>query len=306
MKKLLIAILIFFTSSLSAHAGKIMAFTANSGGATGAMDAWSCDNLATNDLALVYEVASNEMMFYKYNADGGCPGSDTDPYVIEADNCASCSAKGQWELLATFTFAGVTSPSVGLKDSDQANQVIARFQADASDANDSKAQLQVEENTALTTYIELDGTVPQITISKAIVSGSNTYTSTGALKSALPITSISTLPYNIVAADAYGGTFLVTVGSGGATDDVMLPDVCDSATGANVLVAIRDASEQISIAPTDTGDEIIYEGAGIDAGHELDSPASAAGDFIVFECMETGKWYVLGHSGTWTDGGAQD
>jgi len=288
-------------------ANKIRAFTTNTGGASGALDAISCDvPLADYDLGLVFRVSDKTMLFYMYNADGNCE-VDTAPYLIAPDDCATCAAgnKGQWELFSSFTFAGVATPSVSFKDSNQSNQIIAKFEADAADADDSRLKAQVEIGGTLTDIWEADGVDETFEIFKPIVA-SSTYTSTGALRSAIPPTSVSSLPYSIAAADAYGGAFLVTVGSGGATDDTMLPDVCDTATGANVIITIKDPSEQSSIAPTDTGDEIIYEGSGIGAGDELDSPASAEGDFVVLVCLEADKWYVLGHSGTWTDGGAQD
>ena len=104
----------------------------------------------------------------------------------------------------------------------------------------------------------------------------------------------------LTASQARGNAMIMT-GAG----DVDLPDTCDSATGANVLVFVRDASETVSLTVQDTSDTIIYPGLSLGANDELDSPGTA-GDWVSVVCMETNKWYVVGNRGAWTDGGVAD
>lgn len=122
----------------------------------------------------------------------------------------------------------------------------------------------------------------------------------GTLTGRLAVSTITSLPHTVTTAEANGGFLLVT-----AAGDVDLPDVCDSATGANILVYVRDAAETVSVAVGDTSDDIVFQGTAIGANSELDSPGNA-GDFVALVCAATNIWYVIGSSGTWTDGGTVD
>ena len=89
----------------STAANKIRAFIAKNGGGTGAMDAIACGDLATNDLALVYHVATATMYFYKYDSTATAPESD--PTVIEPDDVdTNCAGNGNWELMTVIYPAG--------------------------------------------------------------------------------------------------------------------------------------------------------------------------------------------------------
>lgn len=122
---------------------------------------------------------------------------------------------------------------------------------------------------------------------------------TAALGGAIPFIT-STTGVTLTTAQGYGYMVWAT-GAG----DVDLPDVCDSATGANVCVYVRDAAETVSVT-TPAEDLIVYPGiATLIANDELDSPG-LANDFVCLACMEADKWYWLGGTPNWTDGGAAD
>jgi hypothetical protein len=89
-----------------------------------------------------------------------------------------------------------------------------------------------------------------------------------------------------------GGMFLAT-----ATAVVTLSA---GAVGQMACFMERDVSEALSVKPA-SGEQIVLNGTLLDANHKVTS-ASGAGDFICLAFLESGKWYSLGRSGTWTDG----
>lgn len=125
------------------------------------------------------------------------------------------------------------------------------------------------------------------------------FITTGAITGAVGIVTAMT-NIDLSAAQSYGYIIFMT-GAG----DVELADVCDTATGANATVFVRDTAETVSIAVNDPGDTIIFPGLALGADDELDSPGNA-GDFVSLVCLETNKWYVIGYSGAWEDGGPAD
>lgn len=123
--------------------------------------------------------------------------------------------------------------------------------------------------------------------------------STAPLGGAVPIVN-STAGVTLTTAQGYGYTVFAT-----GVGDVDLPDVCDSATGANVCVYVRDVGEVVSVAPQ-AEDTIVFPGvATLIAGDELDS-AGVAGDFVCLACLATNTWYTMGASASWADGGPAD
>jgi len=158
-------------------ANKIRAFTANSGGASGALDAISVASLVDGDLGLVFDISSSIMEFYKFV--DAATDAEVDPYFIRPDDF---SVDGVWYLMSGFVFSGQATPAVSLKDSDQANQTIASFSANATDANDSVAQLSVEEDTVNTPYIELDGVNEKVTFNKPLDLGTSLSASVGTVE----------------------------------------------------------------------------------------------------------------------------
>ena len=127
----------------------------------------------------------------------------------------------------------------------------------------------------------------------------STHVTTGKITGAIGVIT-DTDGIDLSAAQSYGYAVIMT-GAG----DVELADVCDTATGANVLVFVRDAAETVSIAVNDAADTIVYPGLSLGADDELDSPGSA-GDFVCVACLAANTWYVIGARGAWSDGGAAD
>ena len=131
-------------------------------------------------------------------------------------------------------------------------------------------------------------------------SGSGTIATTGKISGAV---NIFTSAGNVTptTAQIYGGMLIMT-----AVGEVLLPDVCDSATGANILIRARDVNEQVEIEFTDTGDAfVLSDGTVLTANNALDL-ATPAGSQVGLVCWETGKWYVVSEKGVATDGGAAD
>ncbi len=125
------------------------------------------------------------------------------------------------------------------------------------------------------------------------------FVTTGAITGAIGIISPGAA-IDLSAAQSYGYTVIMSTAG-----DVELADVCDTATGANALIFVRDVGETVSIAVNAAEDTIIFPGLALGADDELDS-AGNAGDFVALVCMEANTWYAIGYSGAWTDGGPAD
>ncbi|MHA2163492.1 MAG: hypothetical protein ACXACB_02005 [Promethearchaeota archaeon] len=274
-------------------ANKIRAFTEVTGVASGSLQAVDCTLLAENDLALAYDVNSATMYFYWFD-DGNTNATD-DPWEMRPDNYATCG-DGVWIAMSSFGIAGVAQPAVNFRDSDQAQQIIAKLYADAADANDSRLYLQVEIDTALTTLITIDGVNEVITMSRPIES---TYYISGEVN----VTQVTSGPHAVTAVQARGGYLIVT-----AVIDVDLPDCSATSLGMNICVEQGDASEIVSVAVGDASDDILYEGTLLGVNNEIDSPGGATdrGAFICMICTEANLWRVKGHEGAWDDGGTVD
>ncbi len=131
----------------------------------------------------------------------------------------------------------------------------------------------------------------------AIDAGANTIVTTGKISGAV---NVFTSAGNVTPStpQIYGGVLIMT-----AAGQVTLPDVCDSATGANILIRARDVSEQVEVGLTDSNDLfVLTDGTELTANDELDL-ATPAGSQVGLVCWETGKWYVVSEKGTATDGG---
>lgn len=100
-----------------------------------------------------------------------------------------------------------------------------------------------------------------------------------------------------------------TITEATATADYLLPDCTGAGAGVWVDVIVRDASETISLKPSNPNNIISYSGITPAAGDELDSPtagATTAGSAISLVCLGANKWYSVGTVGLWVDGGAPD
>lgn len=121
-----------------------------------------------------------------------------------------------------------------------------------------------------------------------------------------------TLTGGLVVFTSAGDITLTTTQMGGgllimtAAGEVTLPDLCDSASGYNILIRARDVGEQVEVVLTDATDLfVLSDGTELTANDELDL-ALPAGSQVGLVCWETGKWYVVSEKGIATDGGVPD
>ena len=136
------------------------------------------------------------------------------------------------------------------------------------------------------------------------------------LSSTTGVTEVNFTAMNIVTSGTISGAILPISQTAGAltvnavtlataAGDYDLPDNCDSATGAWVMVIVRDVGETVSVT-TQAEDAIVYKGIGtMTNGDELDSPG-AIQDSVVFVCMVANQWWTTSNSGDWADGGVAD
>ena len=96
----------------------------------------------------------------------------------------------------------------------------------------------------------------------------------------------------IGATEAYGA---VHVATGPGT--WILPDECDTATGANICLYQTGADEVIIDLPAE--DNFVYEGTPETDGEAMDSTA-AAGEYICVYCLVANEWHVMEHTTGWT------
>lgn len=142
--------------------------------------------------------------------------------------------------------------------------------------------------------VNSDGTIPIPTTGTSLAL-SGTLTAFTAVTEATSERALTT-------AELGGGVVLVSFAG-----EVRLPDVCDTASGAMVMIVQEDPSEVVEIAVTDTADHLWLDGVDLGANYEIDSPGAAIeDDYIVMFCKAANNWHSLGRSGTWVTGGAAD
>jgi hypothetical protein len=89
--------------------------------------------------------------------------------------------------------------------------------------------------------------------------------------------------------------------------EVLLPDVCDSATGQWVRVMNKTSPNQVEVAVADTANDkiVLIDGTALDINDEADL-GTGASNWAQFECLEANTWYITAGVGVTTDGGAAD
>lgn len=124
---------------------------------------------------------------------------------------------------------------------------------------------------------------------------------------------ISTPLYGVT--DADGRTLTSSemngiVTSTGAGDIDIPADLCDtvSATGARIWMQLQNFSgSTVALTSNDTLDQFCYIATGaftcLTAGNEMDLADDA---IVTVMCSEANKWYVIGQTGTVSDGGTAD
>jgi len=117
--------------------------------------------------------------------------------------------------------------------------------------------------------------------------------------------------YTIPATGCYGEQYRVERSAG--TDDILLPDVCDTYDEDNlrhVYIVKSTDTETISIGVTDALDKISWAGTILDADDELDVTGATYREFVWLVCDYAsggaGIWTAYNYRGTFADGGAAD
>lgn len=286
MKKLSLIVLLivlcsFLAPSTTLAVTKIRAATHLEGDDTGAMDKIDIADIAEGDIFIVFHNPDDATypgatMFYVYDADSSA--GEATPYVIYANDR---SGSGAWILQSSFYFGGKANPSVDLLDSDQANQAIASFSANASDANDSIANLKVEEDTVQEIYITLDG------VNEKVTAGRKIDPSAGLLVLTPVVDDPDNFASNFTGANLYGGTFIAN-----ADGTSSLPAVAAGMSFTYKVEGDLSASNPI-IDPN--GSEIIYlNGTSCTAGYTIvgDGETGPTPE-AVFQYRSSGAWSVV-------------
>lgn len=230
-----------------------------------------------------------------------------DSISADATNITLIAASGTVQVESvTFTSGALTGVTNITTSAAEINGAIT-LANDETIANGTDTQIALTSNGNEDIIFDMDTATDnevEVTTSTGVTRVDFTtlnLVTTGTLAGKVPVTAVSSLPHTVTAEQASGGFLIVT-----AAGDVDLPDVCDSATGAAVVVYVRDVSETVSVAVGDTADDIFYKPVGLlGVNNEIDSPG-AAGDWISLVCAEANVWHVVGYSGTWTDGGTVD
>jgi len=140
---LFLLILLCFTSA--AHATKIRAFTALTGGGTGAMDKINDASLSNGDSAIV--ITSSACYFYTYNSSS--TATESPPSVIVPDSAPST---GRW-ILSSCYFGNINGVS-------HDNPFIRLDETDGTDwwigADDTSGTLQFRNAHALDSQVRLE------------------------------------------------------------------------------------------------------------------------------------------------------
>jgi hypothetical protein len=89
--------------------------------------------------------------------------------------------------------------------------------------------------------------------------------------------------------------------------EVVIPDVCDSATGEWLTVFNKTAAEQVEVAVADTAADkfVLIDGTVLDVNDEIDLSTDAS-SWVKVVCLEANTWYVVSQVGVVTDGGPAD
>jgi hypothetical protein len=290
---------------LAAGAGtnKARAFTALTGGVTGALDKIAVADLTDGDLSFV--VTGNTLYVYQFN--DAATNAESSPQYIRPDDF---TVDGVHYLVAGY-FAGLntlpsTTPGWSFYDLDAtAGDVNGKIYLDCSDVGDGTEdcdiyfQVQIAGAAAATVLkIDADG---NIEFSLPVDLGANNLVTTGTISGGVVTTQISSLPHTVTAAQIKGHWLRVT-----AAGDVDLPS--SAAVGDIICVEQGGVSYVVSVAVGNASHDILLDGVLLGVNNEIDSPGGAgdAGAYICLHYTETNLWRVRGKQGTWVDGGTVD
>jgi hypothetical protein len=263
-------------------------------GGGNALDGIDCDGgagppsweaCADGDAGFVV-TSGQDVCIYVMDDDAACGGDSAEtpcPLSIQPDDRSDAAANQCWMLVSVsaeaFTSLPSATPQIIYRDSDAtAGDANCRSFVNCTDVGDGT------EDCDWTLECQVAGTPTNMIVVDA--DGSNIDFS-GAIRLVTDSDGRA-----ISAAEAYGIMHVAT-GAGTWT----LPDVCDSATGANICLYSTTAVNVVIDCQGE--DAFTYEGTTESDGEALDSDDDA-GEFICVVCLEANEWYVLEHSSGWT------
>jgi hypothetical protein len=284
-------------------ANVVRAFTALTGGGTGALDKISRTTITNGDIAMV--VTGNIIYFFQYNTNSNA-ATASPTYIRPADYNAGCSLPncGVWWLVdvrAKGVNTGTsTTPALDFYD---------------SDATDGDINAKIYANCTMTTsgaevcsiYFQTQGLSAEnaagtLTTRLTIDTANDLIDTTMAMRGAVPIVTASSTPLNLTAAQALGS--VVFASYAGATT-INLPDytAARSATKAKIgsSVCIYSSLAQTITVDAASDDKIRLDGTLGSAGISVTSDA-AAGDYACFvltdAASDVGHWTLMGYGKT--------
>lgn len=303
----LILFLIVFVSGAQAE-NKVRAFTALTGGGTGALDKISVADLTDGDIAIV--VVGNTVYFYEYN-DGATDAEDSSEYkYIRPDDY---STDGVWYLTTVYgsslslpatadpiwTFDDSTASAVGTGDI-YANALTATY--------DSLLRLYVDDSAGeKTLYVTIDGTNEKVIFAKPVDLQPDSIDSDDIASGAIDLDHLSAgakftsyevsdlgdaaTPSVLTTAETTNSVFSNYKGTG--ADHVFTMPAAHAA--GNVIFTIGDEF-QVDIEPN-SGDLFYLNGTAMAADEHIQNTADTLGDRIVGYCVNingTLRWMFYG------------
>lgn len=280
-------------------ANVVRAFTALTGGGTGALDKIPKAEIADGDIGIV--VVGNASHIYQYNA--ASTQADDGLNYIRPDDYATA---GVWHLVtnkaAAFTASRSPTPTVNFWDSDTADaEIDAKIYANCttltSNLEDCDLYLQTMTGGSLTTKLHLNST-GLADFQAGVVT--TTGEMTGGIK-VLPVTASCTIGSNCDGTSvriARGGIVWVTVAATVTLPEIVAsPSATQVGIGAGLCIATRDAGEALVVDPH-ANDSITLDGTKGGAGKYV--TATGAGAEICLVAVELDNWKDRGKAGTWT------
>jgi hypothetical protein len=262
---------------------------------------------------------------YMDNNDASCEADD-DPWTIPADDCATCSNKGQWEAMTGFGFGPTSAPQTTWRDSDATDyddNVYFRIDCDDVTSNDEDCAIYFYAQDSTGGAAVLHGVLPRDgnegpgyldfmedrdngdnyarIIAPSALGGDRTLTlpdmtrTIGVQFKSLQVSDLgdSTTP-SVLTDEETTNTVISNYKSSGADHVFTMPD-CH--VNGNLIFPIGDEF-QVDVEP-DTGDLFYLNGTAMAVNEHIQNTADTLGDRMVGYCVNingTLRWMFYGDS----------
>jgi len=264
-------------------ANVVRAFTALTGGGTGALDKISRTTITNGDIAMV--VTGNIIYFFQYNTNSNA-ATASPTYIRPADYNAGCSLPncGVWWL--------VDVRAKGVNTGSSTTPSLDFYDVDATDG-DLNAQIQVDCTTATS------GNENCVMYFKTQVAGSaaTTRLTIDAAGNIIAVGNVMGLLGETAVASARA---ITTAELRGAW---MTVDAARTLTLPAATVGLNGCFENLTAAATVltpySGENFVLNGVAKAANATISTPATA-GAFVCIHCAVAGTWRTMGMNGTVT------